>query len=147
MRAWRVVVILLAAAAVFGDGAAGTPAGLAPLSRPTLPTTAPSDSVAESPCDQASTVGIENCEVRQNLALNRSFDRDTAILWPMLDRLGRQEMAQAQKARLDFVQQECTLDAREFLGGSSVPAIGEGSVKQLDEDAGSGTRRHHGGLV
>lgn len=89
-----------------------------------MPTTIPPDSVGAFPCNQSTTVGIESCEVRTGQRLNREFDTQTAILWPLLDLTGRHELIRAQLAWLEYADDECDVEERAVLGGSILPVIG-----------------------
>src|SRR5689334_7750492 len=90
------------------------------VSRPTLPTAAPADSVGRFPCPSKpiSTVDIESCEAHKQLSLGREFNRLTASLWPLLDATGRRNFASAHRAWLTYSRQECVVDAREVIGGT-----------------------------
>jgi uncharacterized protein YecT (DUF1311 family) len=94
------------------------------FARPTLPTAIPPNSVGVFPCNQNTTLGIESCEVRRGERLNREFDTQTAILWPLLDLTGRRELIRAQAAWLEYAADECDVQERAVLGGSILPVIG-----------------------
>jgi uncharacterized protein YecT (DUF1311 family) len=101
------------------------PVAQAGVTRPTLPTTAPPNTLGSFRCPSKpiSTLDIESCEAHKQLALAREFNKLTASLWPLLDATGRQNFASAHRAWLKYSDQECAVDAREALGGTAAGVI------------------------
>ena len=58
---------------------------------PTLPSKAGPGSLARRICphNPISTLDIETCEERKLLELDRAFNKQAAVLWSVLDTLGR----------------------------------------------------------
>ena len=92
---------------------------------PTLPTKAAPNSVALFPCPAKpiSTVEIEACQAKQLLRIDRDFNKQVAILWPILDTRGRRAFIRAHRAWLVYRDQECEARARSRLGGTERPII------------------------
>lgn len=90
---------------------------------PTLPITASAHAVAlfKCPHNPVSTVDIEACEGHSLLALDRQFNQKVAIIWPLLDPIGKQGLISGQAAWLTYRNQECTAAARAYLGGTASP--------------------------
>ena len=116
------ILLSLAVAIVTGTLSATATAGLA---RPTLPVKAAPDSVAGFPCphNPSSTVDIEACEGRKQLALNRQFNKFTAVLWPLLDRVGQRAFVSAHKAWLVYSSRACEARSRAVVGGTATGVI------------------------
>ncbi len=95
------------------------------LTRPTLPVKASPNSVASFPCPRnpIATVDIEACEGHKQLKLDREFNRLTAVLWPLLDKLGRRSFVKAHQAWLVYSGGECNARSREIVGGTGAGVV------------------------
>ena len=100
---------------------------------PTLPAHPAPGSVGQFACPTKpiSTADLEACAAKQLLAADREFNKATAGLWPLLDGTARAELARAQKAWLTYREQECTAEARVFLGGTLLPVEFAGCEVEL----------------
>jgi len=94
-----------------------------PPQRPSLPTKPGGDSVAQFGCPrgQKTTIDIEACDVLARMKLNARFNETVAALWPRLDAKSKREFANGQRLWSRFVDDECDLAYRMFLGGTEAP--------------------------
>jgi uncharacterized protein YecT (DUF1311 family) len=74
---------------------------------------------------------MEACEGHQLLALDRRFNKDVTIVWPLLDSTARKDLVSGQTAWLAYRRQECTAVTRAYLGGSEAPLSYGGCEVQL----------------
>jgi uncharacterized protein YecT (DUF1311 family) len=59
--------------------------------------------------------------VRDRLTFNVRFDTAVTALWPLLDAKGKRDFADGQRSWKRFVNDECDIAYREFLGGTEAP--------------------------
>lgn len=113
---------MLTVLVVIGWSSATTQAALSP---PTLPVKASPNSVASFPCPHKpiSTRDIEACEGRKLLRVDREFNKQAAVLWSVLDTLGRRAFVRAHDAWLTYRDQKCHLVARAYLGGTAAGLV------------------------
>ena len=87
---------------------------------PMMRTTPTPNSVAQFGCPhrQVSTVDIEACQVFAKLRLNARFNKIVTALWPTLDRKSKRELANGQRFWNRYVESECDIADRAFIGGT-----------------------------
>jgi uncharacterized protein YecT (DUF1311 family) len=113
VRGSRLLLMLLVAVSSSGALAATGP--------PTLPSEAAPNSLASFRCpnNPGTTLDIEVCQAQQLLRYGRSFNRQAAILWSLLDTRGRRAFTRAHNGWLVYRDQECDARARSAVGGTA----------------------------
>jgi uncharacterized protein YecT (DUF1311 family) len=111
------VAAAFAASSSSAHSAAAPSRSSAVLHRPTLPVSR----LVHCPKRQGTTIAIEACQWKQQVRLDRKFNRRVAALWPLLGNRGRRAFMGAQREWLRHRNHECNFDTMRYTGGSIVP--------------------------